>query len=127
MMLIRTELKPSPIHGLGCFAAEDVPKGAEVWRFEEGLDRIFSLAEFSQLPRVVRDAARKFAYENLDGTLTLDGDNGRYCNHSEDPNIGDTGVNFDDRCIALRPIRAGEEITCNYYSFDARASRKLKP
>jgi hypothetical protein len=34
----RVPLAPSPIHGIGVFAVDPLPKGAEVWRLTPGLD-----------------------------------------------------------------------------------------
>ena len=42
MMLIRTVVRPSSIHGMGLFALERIPKGTEIWRFEPGFDRTFA-------------------------------------------------------------------------------------
>ena len=42
MLLVKTYLDRSPIHGLGVFAAEFIRKGTRVWRFVESFDRVYS-------------------------------------------------------------------------------------
>ena len=39
MMLVKAQLKESPIEGIGVFAAEPIAKGTEVWRFEPQFDK----------------------------------------------------------------------------------------
>ena len=39
MLTVPVEIKKSPIHGYGVFAAEDIRRGAVVWMFAPGLDR----------------------------------------------------------------------------------------
>ncbi len=42
MMLIRTRVAPSTIHGMGLFTVEPAVKGTPIWRFEPGFDHDFS-------------------------------------------------------------------------------------
>jgi hypothetical protein len=57
-----------------------------------------------------------FAAEDVSaGALIVELDNGRFMNHSEHPN---TRFDDPDAGFALRRIRAGEELTCNYSEFD---------
>src|SRR4051812_5845257 len=50
MMMCETELRPSPIHGIGVFLLEPVKAGQLLWRFDSRIDRIYSQGEFSSLP-----------------------------------------------------------------------------
>ena len=45
MLLVKTRLGKSRIHGLGVFAAQPIRKGQPVWRFVEGFVRPFGLAQ----------------------------------------------------------------------------------
>ena len=45
----------------------------------------------------------------------VDCDDGKFMNHSEQPN---TDFRVFDQGFALTDIAVGEEITCNYYEFD---------
>jgi SET domain-containing protein len=47
--------------------------------------------------------------------IVLDGDNGRYMNHSLAPN---TDFRIFDKGYALVDIAQGDELTCNYHEFD---------
>ena len=62
---------------------------------------------------------------NGDKALVLCGDNSKYMNHSNMPNLIE--VNHDNTSInvAIVDIKAGEELTCNYFDFDLDAHRKL--
>lgn len=115
MLLIPTRLAPSPIHGLGLFAAEPVPRGTPMWRFQEGLDLLFPAAAAAALPEPARRYLRRYAYETPQwpGMLVLHFDDSRFINHSDDPNTDNTG----DVAVAKRDIAAGEEITCDYGEF----------
>ena len=55
MLLVKTYLDKSPIHGLGVFAAEPIPKGTKIWRFVEGFDRCYTPKQFAKLPKAARD------------------------------------------------------------------------
>ena len=38
MLLVKTTLRPSEVHGLGLFADEFIPKGIAIWRFDGRAD-----------------------------------------------------------------------------------------
>jgi SET domain-containing protein len=127
MMLVRTRVAPSAIHGMGLFAVDVIPKGTAVWRFEKGFDREFSPEEFAALPADAQAHIRWFAYVDRDtGGRVLSGDHTCFMNHAPDPN---TGAILDAvppiTTLALRDIAAGEELTCDYQAFDAEAGKKL--
>jgi hypothetical protein len=127
MLLVRTRVRPSAIHGLGLFAVEALPRGTPVWRFERGFDQEFTPEQFAAFPPVVQQHIRWFAYfRPEDGRAVLSGDHASFMNHSDTPN---TGVWPDSpwpvTTVALRDIASGEELTCNYREFDADSGRKL--
>jgi SET domain-containing protein len=113
MILIRCQLARSDIEGLGVFTAEPVPAGTEVWRFDPRFDVLVSIDELARAPAPTREFFARFAYEIADypGCMALDGDDGRFMNHSDDPNLdfSTPGV-----ARAARDIATGEELTCNY-------------
>ena len=112
MLLVPTRLAPSSIHGLGVFAAIDIPEGTPIWRYEPDLDILVADGRLHELPPAFHDWLVMYAYRSPDvpGGHTLPCDNARYLNHSETPNTGSRGpLN-----LALRPIGAGEELTCDY-------------
>ncbi len=127
MMLIRTRVAPSTIHGMGLFTVEPVPAGTPVWRFEPGFDHDFSPAQFAALPLLAREHARWFCFvSKVDGHVILSGDHACFINHSPDHNTG-TPPNPEPpvTTVTLRDLAAGEEITCNYWAYDADTSWKL--
>ena len=127
MLLVRTRVAPSPIHGLGLFAAEAIPRGTPVWQFREGFDHAFTRAEFAELPAPAREHLRWFSY--FDATrdaLIKSGDLCCFMNHADAPNTG-SGPHPCEPVItvALRDIAAGEELTCDYHAFDADLAWKF--
>jgi SET domain-containing protein len=127
MMLIRTRVAPSTIHGMGLFTVEPVLKGKPIWRFEPGFDHDFSPEQFAALPPLARDHTRWFCFvSKVDSHVILSGDHACFINHSPKNN---TGAPPNPRppvtTVALRDLAAGEEITCDYWSYDADTSWKL--
>jgi len=127
MMLIHTRVAPSSIHGLGLFTTEAVPRGTPVWRFEPGFDHEFSPDGFAALPPPAREHTRWFAFVSREtGHHILSGDHACFMNHADAPNTGAPSGNARPVItVALRQLAPGEEITCNYETFDADAARKL--
>ncbi|MFN3658658.1 MAG: SET domain-containing protein [Pseudolabrys sp.] len=114
MLLVKTYLDKSPIHGLGVFAAEFIRKDTRIWRFVEGFDRFYSPKEFARLPKPARDFIKFHGYR-VDGEILLTVDHDRHMNHSDTPNTYLKG----GYAIARINIRKGAEITNDYREFDA--------
>lgn len=116
MLLVRTTVDVSPIHGLGVFAAEPVPAGTAIWTLDPILDRVIPVAALDTYPPHIREYLEHFCeYFPETDELVLSGDGDRYTNHSDDPNTAVAGRNAPDaRVIAVRDIAEGEEITCSY-------------
>ncbi len=126
MMLVQTRVAPSPIHGMGLFASQFIPRGKAIWRFEEGFDRDFSPAQLRSLPASAQEHIHWFAFvRKEDGHAVLSGDHACFMNHSSVPSTGATAQAGSVTTVALRDIAEGEELTCNYFEFDADAPRKL--
>ena len=115
MFVIRTRVGPSPIHGTGVFACEQVAAGSVVWRFQPPFDQVLPEELVRGLPESGRDFLETYAYRSVDlgGCLVLSGDHARFLNHSEDPNTEAQPL----ASIARRAIAPGDEITCNYRVF----------
>ena len=116
MLLVRTAVERSPIHGLGLFAAEDIAAGTVVWSLDPFLDRVIPAEALQGYPDHVRDYLEHYCeYFPETAELVLSGDGDRYTNHSDDPNTAVRGRNAPDaEVVAVRDIREGEEITCSY-------------
>jgi SET domain-containing protein len=115
MLLVRTYLAPSPIDGIGLFAAERIVKGTVIWTFDSRIDRLFSLEERECLPELLRAFLRVYSYPQYPGAseFVLDGDHARFMNHSKVPNTCNIGLDTK----ALADIAVGEELLCDYDEF----------
>ena len=114
MLMVETELRPSPIQGVGVFLLEDVPEGALIWRFDSRVDRVYSEQEVASLPERMQRFLE--TYSTLHAGLKLRvlcGDHGRHFNHSDTPNTCSLGVTFGDD-VALADLAAGTELTTDY-------------
>jgi uncharacterized protein len=129
VLLVKTSVRQSPIHGLGVFAEEDIPAGTVLWRFEPLLDRMILEADLAGLPEEVVAFVDIYSeYFPELGLLVLSGDNDRYTNHSEAPNTEVILPNGPEAHVrALRDIAAGEEITCDYTVIRCRAHPVAHP
>lgn len=117
MMLVATYVAPSPIEGVGVFAAEDIAAGTLIWRLDTSLDRLLSRDEIEGLPPVHKAFVERYGYPYPhDPSVTIvELDNGRFMNHSTIPN---TRFSDPDAGFTKIAIRAHEELTCDYSEFD---------
>jgi len=112
---------------MGLLAAEPVPAGTLVWRFQPGFDHDFSPEQFADLPPPAQAHARWFCFVSAqNGHVILSGDHACFINHSLKANTGAPAKAVAPvTTVALRDIAEGEEITCNYYDYDADTAWKL--
>ncbi len=114
MLMFDTELKPSPIHGIGVFLREPVKKGAVIWRFDTRIDRIYTEDEVATLPEHMQSFLRTYStWHDATKLWVLCGDNGRHYNHSESPSTVSDGISFGED-IAIADLPAGTELTSDY-------------
>jgi len=112
MLLVKTKLCTSSIHGLGIFAAENIEKGRIVWEYREPFDRQWSKNYVESLPVVSREYVKHFCALLHNGNFLVTGDNDRFWNHSNNPNcLTDCEAKTT---VALRNIKEGEEMTEDY-------------
>lgn len=120
MLYVKTLIKLSPIHGIGHFAAEDIPKGTLISRYEEGVDIFLTKERYEALPKTAQEFFDHYGYwsNELNGYVCL-ADNHRFTNHSLTPTVGTIGAKEGDDGddIALRDISSGEELTVDYRVF----------
>jgi uncharacterized protein len=116
MLLINTHIQPSEIHGLGLFAAEDIPKGTWIWKFHSNTTQVFSQRKFLSVCQELSFHALKnfidYSYIRK-GKIYYINDNTRFINHSTTPNVGFLS-NLSE--IALQDIKKGDEIIENYHN-----------
>ena len=126
MFIVRTSLRPSRIQGIGCFADEPIKKGQIVWQYDPRFDIHIPLSELTSFSPAVQEHLRIYTYvELVDGqeVMVYCADLSKHMNHSNSPNLLDTPDNLQQ--IAVYDIEAGEELTCNYFTFDLHAYKKL--
>ena len=117
MLLVPTYVRPSCVEGVGVFAAQEIPAGTAIWRLDERFDRLIHQGEIADLPPSARQFIERYAYpypHNPD-LLVVELDNGRFMNHSQEPN---TNFLDPDSGYTRRTIAADEELFCNYAEFD---------
>lgn len=127
MLLVETTIGPSPIHGTGLFAAQPIAAGTPTWGFHQGLDLVIPAADYAALPEPARRALRRYAYRSQDsGDLVLCADDARFFNHADEPTTTTVrlpGGGYLD--VAARDLAVGDELTCDYRTFDADWREKL--
>lgn len=120
MLLVRTELRQSSIHGFGVFAREPIARGVKVWEFHPLLDVKIPPEVFDALPPAAREEIEIHLYEpEAGGPLYYEATMGKYMNHSRTPNVDFSQV---DAGWAVCDIAAGDELTCDYRTFMADCS-----
>ena len=118
MLRVPTYVAPSSIAGVGLFAATPLPAGTVIWQYTDGIDWRITPTELSLFPEPYQSRLRHYLYQEDSGTYVLCGDNAKYMNHSEAPNCDDPEGEYT---VTNRAVAAGEELTCDYRSFDLEA------
>ncbi|MEQ1717259.1 MAG: SET domain-containing protein [Hyphomicrobium sp.] len=128
MLMVKTRLGVSPIAGIGLFADEDIKAGTVTWRFMPGFDQVFTNADIARLPEPARAQFLTYTYLHKEtGQHVYCLDNARFMNHADTPTTagvhGDGAIEGYD--VATRDIAKGEELTCDYHTFDGHVAAKL--
>ena len=111
---LKTEVRPSPIHGRGLFAREAIAQG-EVVAVKGG--HIISRAQLREITPLLGPVEIQVGDDLFIAPLTPEEREGSmlYTNHSCNPNLGLRGeITF----VALRDIAAGEELTHDWAMTD---------
>ena len=114
MLMVETELRPSPIHGIGVFLLQPARQGELIWRFDSRIDRVYTEDEINTFPDHMRRFLRTYSTWHEETRLwVLCGDNARHFNHSDTPNTISNAIAFgEDRAAMDLPV--GAELTSNY-------------
>lgn len=124
MLLVKTYIRNSTIEGagIGCFAAEFIPKGTKIWEMNPLLDRLITQEEFegfSELEKVFIDV---YGYKH-NGVYYLCIDNARFFNHSSsDCNTLDPEDNMTYAKVDIHP---DDEILSDYTNFGVTEEDKI--
>ena len=114
MLLVKTYLDKSRIHGIGVFADQFIRKDAKMWRFVYGFDRYYTRKRLAKLPKPAKDYIRLHGYQ-WGNEILLSMDYDTFMNHSENPNT----YYHNGYVLARCNIRKGAEITNDYRAFEA--------
>jgi len=107
MLLVKTRVDRSPIHGVGLFAAQPIAKGTKIWEMHAIIDVAIDPADLEQLPEPALSLIKRLAYlDRSSNKYILSTDGAQYMNHADESNIRDD--------VAVRDIAEGEELTENY-------------
>jgi uncharacterized protein len=113
-----TELRfVSPEIGYGVFATQDIPHGTVTY-VKDKLEIEITPRQYQRLDAQHQLIVEKFSYIDERGIRIVSWDNAKYVNHSCECNTISTGYGFE---IAIRDIKAGEEITDEYGLFNPQA------
>ena len=120
MLLVRTFLAPSRIHGIGLFAAQRIASGTVIWKLNPVIDVELAEEDIEALAEAARVQVRKYTYlDAVRSRYVLCGDDARFFNHADDPNCHDFPDADGGTTVAARDIEEGEELTSDYARFDA--------
>lgn len=120
------EVRGSDKHGRGLFAKAPIKKGELIWQKEPD-ERCYTRNQIDAMSDEERNNFFKYCYQVgpdlFYGTPEgIAGDDADYMNHSCDPN---TWFENDGSMTARRDIAAGEEITYDYATSEARVDFTL--
>lgn len=118
MLRVPTYVGPSPIAGVGLFAGTHLPAGTVIWEYTEGVDWRIERHDLALFPEPYQSKLRHYLYQEDSGDFVLCGDNAKFMNHSDEPNCDDPEGEYT---VTNRDVRADEELTCDYRSFDLEA------
>src|SRR3989338_2233288 len=115
MLLVKTKIGQSKIHGIGLFADQFILKGTILWKFTPGFDQKFTREQILNFPELLQIYICKYAWKSkINGLYYFSSDNGKYFNHSDDPNtLTEDNDNEEERegiTIAIKDIHVGEEL-----------------
>ena len=82
MLLVKTKIGTSKIHGIGLFADQDISKGTIVWSFDPLIDKTLTNSEIESLPDFMKEFIDTYSFFDK-GKHILCGDFGMFVNHSK--------------------------------------------
>lgn len=109
MLIVKTSLKEFKGKGIGLVAEQNIKKGEAVWVYNPIID--ITVKE-KDIPKEAKEFFRNYAIKKR-GVYLLNTDNGRFMNHSSNPNTKNI-EHPRDIIVAIRDIKKGEEITIDY-------------
>lgn len=100
--------------GYGVYATQDIPEGSIIY-VKDSLELIITPTDYLQHPPEMKTVIDKYSYIDEKGNRIVSWDFAKYVNHCCNCNTISTGYGFE---IAIRDIKAGEQITDEYGIFN---------
>ena len=100
--------------GYGVFATQDIPEGTIVY-VKDSMELEISPMEYLTHQKEIQEVIEKYSYMDQRGYRIVSWDFAKYVNHCCNFNTISTGYGFE---IAVRDIKAGEQITDEYGIFN---------
>lgn len=100
--------------GYGVFATQPIPEGTITY-VKDSLELEISPTQFLLHSAEMQETIEKYSYVDPNGTRIVSWDFAKYVNHCCECNTISTGYGFE---LAIRDIRAGEQITDEYGIFN---------
>jgi hypothetical protein len=114
MLLVRTYIAPSRVHGLGLFAAEPIARDRRIWAFNPVVDHVIDPDSVRSLPAHVQEFVRTHSFVDWQDQVVLSADHAIYMNHGGEL----ANIDADDEgSYAARAIAEGEELLEDYRQF----------
>jgi SET domain-containing protein len=126
---VYVRIQPSKIHGVGVFAIRRIEKGTYIFPNDKAQIVWLKKRALKQLPRSIKRLYDDFCIiknggESYGSPVNFNNmTTSWYLNHSPKPNVG-CDKHFD--FFAMRNIKAGEELTVDYNSFNDFATSDTK-
>jgi uncharacterized protein len=116
VLLVKTQIGLSDVHGIGLFAAQFIAKGTVTWRYHPDFDTSYEESDMLKMSDAAREQFLKYAYYDKDlGMYILCSDDQRFINHdAASPNV----ISTPHQDVAARDILPGEELLCDYNCYD---------
>ncbi|MDQ3010710.1 MAG: SET domain-containing protein, partial [Acidobacteriota bacterium] len=89
MLLVKTKLGISRVHGIGLFAAQFIPQGTVTWEYHPEFDTAYDEADIARMSSASGEQFMKYAYFDKElNRFVLCCDEMRHINHcAQSPNI----------------------------------------
>ena len=115
---VEVEFRRSRVHGMGVFARHAIAAGTRVWQVDETMHVCDARALAELAPGDLRFALHGGYLHEPSGQFLWYRDGMQFMNHRPGPGanvgLGKWPPLFEDQCIALRSIAAGEELFEDY-------------
>ncbi|MCX6793122.1 MAG: SET domain-containing protein [Candidatus Falkowbacteria bacterium] len=127
MIHIKYRLDKSSLHGIGLFAAEDIIKGALIYTPSPALDVNITQEQFDSLDEKEKAEIRWWGFfDEPTQKWHVDFDVSHFINHSTNRTVAQDPNHSDAYLVAVKDVKAGEELTQNYLEFESEGDLKRR-